>query len=80
MLSGFMLDETRGIKVKNMERKSILKRLGTALILFEFVLSVIFFLAGHLADSMYLRGIGIGLVIAWVTSALAYLYKKKAKA
>jgi len=64
-----------------MEKKSIhelaLGRLDTTLILFELVLSVIFSLVGHLTNSMYLRGIGIGLVIAWVTSALAYLYRKK---
>ena len=66
-------------KVKNMEkwRKSILARLDTTLILFELVLSVIFILMGHLIDNSYIRGVGIGLTIAWVTSALAYLYGKK---
>jgi hypothetical protein len=66
-------------KVKNMEewRKSILGRLDTTLILFELVLSVIFILMAHLTSSMYLKGIGVGLIISWVTSALAYLYKKK---
>jgi len=60
-----------------MNRKSILERLDTTLILFELVLSVIFSLVGHLINNMYLRGIGVGLIISWVTSALAYLYKKK---
>ena len=66
-------------KVKNMEtwRKKVLGRLDTTLILFELVLSVIFILVSHLISSMYLKGIGVGLIIAWVTSALAYLYKKK---
>ena len=68
-------------KVKNMEKKSIreqaLERLDTTLILFELVLSVIFILIGHLIDNSYIRGVGIGLVIAWVTSALAYYIKKK---
>ena len=59
-----------------MERKSILCRLDTTLILFELVLSVIFSLVGHLISSIYLRGIGVGLIISWVTSALAYLYRK----
>jgi len=58
-------------------RKSILGRLDTTLILFELVLSVIFILVAHLISSMYLKGIGVGLIISWVTSALAYLYKKK---
>ncbi len=60
-----------------MDRKSILERLDTTLILFELVLSVIFSLVGHLINSTYLRGIGVGLIISWVTSAIAYLYKKK---
>jgi len=60
-----------------MWRKSILNRLDTTLILFELVLSVVFIVAGHLIDNNYIRGVGIGLTIAWVTSAIAYLYKKK---
>ena len=60
-----------------MDRKSILNRLDTALILFELVLSLVFIVVGHLIDNNYIRGVGIGLTIAWVTSAIAYLYKKK---
>jgi len=60
-----------------MDRKSILNRLDTTLILFELVLSVVFIVVGHLIDNNYIRGVGIGLTIAWVTSAIAYLYKKK---
>ncbi len=58
-------------------RKSILERLDTTLILFELVLSALFILAGYLMGSPYLRGIAVGLIIAWVTSAIAYIYKKK---
>ncbi len=60
-----------------MWRKSILNRLDTTLILFELVLSVVFIVLGYLIDNHYIRGVGVGLVIAWVTSAIAYLYKKK---
>jgi len=60
-----------------MWRESILKRLDTTLILFELVLSVVFIVVGYLIDNNYIRGVGVGLVIAWVTSAIAYLYKKK---
>ena len=69
-------------KVKNMEkwRKNILEHhLDTTLILFELVLSVIFLLVSYLTSNIYFRGVGIGLVIAWVTSTIAYLYKKKVK-
>jgi hypothetical protein len=58
-------------------RKGLLGRLDTTLILFELVLSVIFISLSYLTGSLYLRGIGVGLIIAWVTSAIAYLYKKK---
>lgn len=64
-------------EVKNMDRKGILERLDTTLILFELVLSVVFIVVGHLIDNYYIRGVGVGLTIAWVTSALAYLYRKK---
>lgn len=53
-------------------------RLDVALILLELVLSVAFLLVGYLTGNPYFRGVGVGLVIAWVTSAIAYLYKKKA--
>jgi hypothetical protein len=58
-------------------RKGILGRLGTTLILFELVLSILFLSASRLLGSDYLKGIGVGLVIAWATSALAYLFKKR---
>jgi hypothetical protein len=67
-------------KVENMEkwRKNILQHhLDTALILLELVLSVIFILVGYLWGNIYFRGVGVGLVIAWVTSAIAYFCKKK---
>jgi hypothetical protein len=61
--------------------KNIILRLreqsDTTLILFELILSVIFISVSYLTGSAYFKGVGIGLMIAWVTSALAYLYKKK---
>ena len=59
-------------------RKNILEHhLDTAIILLELVLSVIFISIGYLTGNIYFRGVGVGLIIAWVTSAIAYLYKKK---
>ena len=49
------------------------------LILFEFVVNVIMLLAGYLTGNAYFRGVGIGLLIAWVTSAIAYLIVRRAK-
>ena len=62
-----------------MDRKSILRRLDTTLILFELILSAIFMLVAYLTGNIYFKGVGVGLIIAWVTSAIAYLYKKKVK-
>ena len=60
-------------------RKKVLSRLDSTLIIFEFVLSLIFILVGYLLVNPYLRGVGVGLAIAWVTSAIAYFYKKNVK-
>jgi hypothetical protein len=58
-------------------RKPILARLDITLILFELVLSVIFISVGYLTGNPYFRGVGVGLIIAWVTSAIAYLFKRR---
>jgi hypothetical protein len=50
--------------------------LVAALAVLEFVLSVVFLLASHATGNMYFRGVGVGLVIAWVTSTIAYLFKR----
>jgi hypothetical protein len=64
-------------------KKSILaqarEHLVLTLALFELVLSVIFILVGYLIGNMYFRGVGVGLIIAWVTSALAYFITRKKK-
>jgi hypothetical protein len=68
------------IKGGNMQawRKNILSHhLDTALILLELVLSVVFISIGYVSGNIYFRGVGVGLVIAWVTSAIAYLFKSK---
>jgi len=71
------------MKEPEKERKSILEqareRLDITLILFELVLSVVFIVVGYLIDNNYIRGVGVGLTISWVTSALAYLITKMKK-
>lgn len=47
------------------------------LVALELVLSVIFIPLGYILGSYYLRGVGIGLVISWVTGALAYLVVRR---
>jgi hypothetical protein len=58
-------------------RRWVLVRLDATLIAFELVLSVIFLSISYLEGNLYLRGVGVGLLIAWVTSAIAYAFSKK---
>jgi hypothetical protein len=51
----------------------------TALIVFEFILSLIFLAASYLTGKIYFRGVGVGLIIAWVTGLIAYLFQRKAQ-
>ena len=46
------------------------------LVVLELVLSVVFFTLGHIIGNAYIRGVGVGLLIAWVTGALAYFVVK----
>ena len=47
------------------------------LVVLELVLCVVFFTIGHIIGNAYIRGVGVGLFIAWVTGALAYFIVKK---
>jgi hypothetical protein len=49
------------------------------LILLELILSVIFVAFGHLIGSAYFRGVGVGLIISWVTSVIAYYVTERRK-
>ena len=60
-------------------RLKVLERLGSALIVFELVLSVMFISLSYLTGNIYFKGVGVGLTISWVTSAIAYSYKKNEK-
>ena len=60
-----------------MNRKPLLIHMGLTLIIFDFVLSVIFLVIGYSTGNAYLRGIGVGLIIAWVTSAIAHMVRKQ---
>ena len=48
-----------------------------ALIILEVVLSVVMFIIGYTTDSAYFRGVGVGLVIAWVAGGLAYFFRMR---
>lgn len=57
-------------------RRLLEKHLLTVLILLELFLSIIFISIGYLKSDVYFRGVGVGLIIAWVTSSIAYLFKR----
>lgn len=59
--------------LKNMEWKRVL----FYLVLLEFVVSIVALLVGHLTGNKYFDGVGVGLLIAWVTGGLAYLINTK---
>jgi hypothetical protein len=59
-------------------RRRVLRRLDVTLIVFELVLSVVFLTLSYVTGSLYFKGIGIGLIIAWVTSSVAVLYRRMA--
>ena len=50
--------------------------LDTALIALELVLSVAFISIGYITGNIYFRGVGVGLVISWVTLTIAHLIRK----
>jgi len=46
------------------------------LVVLELALFVVFFVLGHIIGNAYFRGVGIGLLISWVTGAIAYFIVK----
>ena len=46
------------------------------LVILEFVVCVVFFAIGYVGGDSYFRGVGVGLLISWVTGALAYFIMK----
>jgi len=57
-------------------RRLLEEHLFPALILLQLVLSVVFILIGYLKGDIYFRGVGVGLIIGWVTASIAYLFKR----
>ncbi len=58
------------------------KKMLSYLVLLDFVVSMAAILVGYHTGNAYFRGVGVGLVIAWVTGGLAYIIntqREKAK-
>jgi len=56
-------------------RIRLLGKLEIVLAIFELVLSVIFISVSYITSNLYFKGVGVGLLIAGVTSLIAYLFK-----
>lgn len=69
----------QSILLPDWKRRLLEEHLLTTLIALQLVLSVIFLSIAYLTGNIYFKGVGIGLVIAWVTSGVAYLFKRMAK-
>lgn len=61
----------------NIKQINTYPKLLLALVAFELILSVIFISLGYRTGNIYLRGVGIGLVIAWVTGGVAYFVARR---
>ena len=59
-------------------RRNVLKRSAEALVVLEFVLSVIFSVLSYLTGNVYFKGVAVGLLIAWVTGGVVLLFKRLA--
>jgi hypothetical protein len=59
-------------------RLQVRRRLDVTLVLFNLVLTAIFLSVGYITGNPYFRGVGVGLLIAGVTSGIAYLYRRSA--
>jgi hypothetical protein len=58
-------------------RRWVLARLDPTLVLFDLVLTAIFISVSYATGNIYFRGVGVGLLIAGVTSGIAYLYRNQ---
>ena len=65
--------------MKNWRKNLLEHHLIEALVVLELILSVAFLALSYSTGKIYFRGVGIGLVIAWVTGAVAYLIKRTIK-
>jgi hypothetical protein len=63
-------------RIENMEYIEW-KKVLSYLVLLELVVSIAMLLVGHITGNVYFQGVGIGLLIAWVTGGLVYLINSK---
>jgi len=64
--------EKNSIILPEWRRRPLENHLLITLILFELILSVVFIIISYLTGKIYLKGVAVGLIIAWLTSLVAY--------
>ncbi|MFP3318815.1 MAG: hypothetical protein RXP98_06540 [Thermoplasmata archaeon] len=67
--------EKSSIILPEWRRRLLENHLLITLILFELILSVVFLIISYLIGKIYLRGIAVSLIIAGLTSLVAYLFQ-----
>ncbi|WP_337860551.1 hypothetical protein [Ferroplasma sp.] len=71
--------EKKSIILPDWRRRLLQEHLLTSLILLELILSAVFISIGYFKGDPYFRGVGVGLVIAWVTTGVAAIFKRAVK-
>jgi hypothetical protein len=69
--------EKKSIILPEWRRRLLENHLLTVLIAFELILSSVFLIVSYITGKIYFRGVGVGLLIAWVTNLIAYLFQRK---
>lgn len=69
--------DKKNVFLPDWRRRLLKHHLLTSLIALELGLSVIFLFVGYRTGHAYFRGVGVGLIIAWVTSGVAYLFQRQ---
>jgi uncharacterized membrane protein len=66
----------KSIILSEWRQRLLQNHLLIVLIGFELILSLIFFIVSYITRNIYFRGVVVGLLIAGVTSLIAYLFQR----
>ena len=66
----------KSIILSEWRQRLLQNHLLIVLIAFELILSLIFLIVSYITRNIYFRGVVVGLLIAGVTSLIAYLFQR----
>jgi len=66
----------KSIILSEWRQRLLQNHLLIVLIAFELILSLVFFIVSYITRNIYFRGVVVGLLIAGVTSLIAYLFQR----